>query len=276
MIASPTVVRRRSRVQRRRRISRPPSLRSRADVPNIVEVLVADGGPRTGRVPIAREHPDVSVLDNPGRIQSAGLNFALAKAQGEVIVRVDGHCVLAPDYVERCVAALTDTGAAMVGGAMTPEAGEGRRRRSRDRRGDDEPDRCGSRPRFHTGGRAGWVDTVYLGAYRLDDVRRSAATPRTSASTRTRSWRSACGSVGGVWFDPANPIVVRASPEHQGGWRSSSTGTDVPERSPFAVIPGRMRPRQLAAPALVLGLVSPQRRAVAAVYGSAIAARTAA
>ena len=77
----------------------------------IVEVLVIDGGSSDRSVEIARQHQMVRVLDNPRRIQSAALNRALDEAAGEILVRVDGHCVIAADYVERCVA-LDANGAA--------------------------------------------------------------------------------------------------------------------------------------------------------------------
>ena len=111
----------------------------------------------------ATGYPRVRVLDNPARMQSAALNIGLHNAVGDIIVRVDGHCVIEPDYVARCVEALEQTGAAMVGGAMAPDAStpvqEGIAAAM--------ASRFGAGPaRFHVGGDPGWVDTVYLGAYR--------------------------------------------------------------------------------------------------------------
>lgn len=241
--------------------------------PNIVEVLVADGRSTDRTCAIAREHDRVTVVDNPGRIQSAGMNYALAKAHGEIVVRVDGHCVLEPDYVERCVTALTDTGAAMVGGAMSPDPGEGATPTGR-AIASAMTSRLGVGPaRFHTGGRAGWVDTVYLGAYRLGDVRRVGGYAEDVGVNEDAELALRLGSLGGVWFDPAirssyvpRPSVAAVAKQFYRYGRSRAV---TARRHP-----GRVRPRQLAAPALVLGLLSPERRAVAAVYGSAIASRT--
>ncbi len=83
-------------------------------------MLVVDGGSVDATRRWSRRGPPL--VDNPRRIQSAALNVALGEASGEIVVRVDGHCLIAPDYVERCVDVLERTGAAMVGGAMTPVA----------------------------------------------------------------------------------------------------------------------------------------------------------
>src|SRR5262249_55559079 len=60
------------------------------------EILVSDGmstdGTRSILEDFRTQHPQVVVLDNPGRIVSTGLNAALARARGSIVVRVDGHC----------------------------------------------------------------------------------------------------------------------------------------------------------------------------------------
>ena len=87
-----------------------------------IEILVAEGESTDGTARTlenaARLDPRIRVVENPDRIQSAGLNRLLAIARGEVIVRMDAHCVYAADYVSRCVEALNATGAAAVGGAQ--------------------------------------------------------------------------------------------------------------------------------------------------------------
>ena len=87
-----------------------------------IEVLVADGmstdNTRTVVADLALAHPNVQLLDNPGRIVSTGLNRALPLARGAVIIRVDGHCEIAPDYVRRCVAHLLADGVDGVGGPI--------------------------------------------------------------------------------------------------------------------------------------------------------------
>src|SRR5262249_24306710 len=52
------------------------------------------------------EQPRLIVVDNPGCIVSIGLNLAVARARGEVIVRIDGHALIAPDLIRQDVALL--------------------------------------------------------------------------------------------------------------------------------------------------------------------------
>jgi succinoglycan biosynthesis protein ExoA len=88
-----------------------------------IEVLIVDGmsEDRTRAIveQAARQSKvKVLILDNPSRIVPPALNIALHHSHGEIIIRVDGHCEIAPDYIHRCVAALHATGADCVGGPM--------------------------------------------------------------------------------------------------------------------------------------------------------------
>ena len=60
----------------------------------------------------------VKVLDNKSLIVPTGMNLALQHAQGDIIIRVDGHCVIAPDYVRTCVNHIKNEDADGVGGAI--------------------------------------------------------------------------------------------------------------------------------------------------------------
>ncbi len=99
--------------------------------PNRLEVIVSDGVSTDATAEIVRSfqsrHPNLQLVSNPGRIVPTGLNLALRQAKGEIIIRVDGHCEIAPDYVSRCVEHLTEGGADGVGGPVetvggTPQA----------------------------------------------------------------------------------------------------------------------------------------------------------
>lgn len=77
-----------------------------------LEVVIADGmstdGTRAEIAGFADSHPNlhIAVVDNLKRTIPAGLNCALKEAQGEIILRLDGHSMPYPDYIERCVAGL--------------------------------------------------------------------------------------------------------------------------------------------------------------------------
>ena len=77
-----------------------------------MEVIIADGlstdNTRQEIHLFQQAHPDlaVRVVDNPQRIIPAGLNQALAAAEGDIIVRLDAHSMPREDYVQRCVAAI--------------------------------------------------------------------------------------------------------------------------------------------------------------------------
>jgi succinoglycan biosynthesis protein ExoA len=90
--------------------------------PDLLDILVVDGRStdRTRDVvhTVANGSPHVRLLDNPGGIVATGLNIALAEARGDVIVRVDGHCEVPPDYVRTCVKHLDEDQVDGVGGAV--------------------------------------------------------------------------------------------------------------------------------------------------------------
>src|SRR5882762_9912046 len=90
------------------------------------EILVADGmstdGTREYLEQMAKRHPQIRLLDNPGRIVSTGLNAAIRAARGEFIVRMDAHTSYAADYVRQCLAVMNQTGADNVGGPMQTTA----------------------------------------------------------------------------------------------------------------------------------------------------------
>ncbi len=136
-----------------------------------LEVLMADGMSSDetrsviARIAASRSEVPVRVLDNRGGIVPTGFNLALAQARGDVVVRVDGHTVIATDYVRECVAALERTGADNVGGRMVA-VGEGAFGRAA-ALATSSPFGVGG-SRFHYSLREEWVDTVYMGCWRKE------------------------------------------------------------------------------------------------------------
>jgi succinoglycan biosynthesis protein ExoA len=131
------------------------------------EIIVADGmstdGTRLILGRLAREDPRVKLIDNPERIQSQGMNHILRQCRGEVIARVDVHCEYAPDYIRRCVEVLARTGADVVGGAQRARATTLFQRAVCVAL--DSPLGVGG-ARYRSAANEGWVDTVFLGAFR--------------------------------------------------------------------------------------------------------------
>jgi glycosyltransferase involved in cell wall biosynthesis len=129
---------------------------------------VADGGSTDGTLDklkaSATKDGRLVVLSNPKRRQAYGLNQAAAEANGDVLVRADGHTSFAPDYVRASVAVLEATGGA-VGGRMSPvgRSDFGRAVAS----AMDSPLTMGP-GRFHHAVAREEVDTVYLGAFRRE------------------------------------------------------------------------------------------------------------
>lgn len=87
-----------------------------------LEILVVDGmsddGTREYIRALQPAHPNLRLIDNPRRIVAPGLNTGIRQSRGEIIVRVDGHCEIAPDYVSRCVQHLMEDGVEAVGGPI--------------------------------------------------------------------------------------------------------------------------------------------------------------
>jgi glycosyltransferase involved in cell wall biosynthesis len=237
--------------------------------PRIVEILVVDGGSNDATREMAMRFPGVRVIDNPGRLQSAGLNVALREARGDVLVRIDGRTVVAPDYVDQCVAALTRSGAALVGGPIEPHGTTWVERAV----GAALTSTLGAGPaRFrHADSSAAWTDIVYLGAARVDVLRRLGGYDEDFATNEDGELLHRLGDDGGVWFDPAIRSTYRPRDSFVGFMKQYylyGTGRAGTVRK----YPRSVRLRQLAAPLLVLGLLSPWRRKVALAYVAVVAA----
>jgi len=96
---------------------------SEQDFPsNLVEVLVVDGMSDDGTYELLQSWTALAanrfVFQNPGKIVPKGLNILIPKAKGDVLIRVDGHCIIAPDYVSNCVRHLQQDQVDGVGGPM--------------------------------------------------------------------------------------------------------------------------------------------------------------
>ena len=241
------------------------------DYPGPVEIIVADGSDTTATSDLLmRRYPRVRVVANLGRTAAAGLAAGVRAAGGDVVARVDAHAALPPGYLRRAVETLARTGAANVGGRQRPagrtpfERAVGLAMTTRLGAGD---------ARYRLGGPEGPVDTVYLGVFRRTAL--DAVGGFDPAMTRNEdyelNWRlREHGET--VWFDPELAVAYRprrnlAQLARQyydyGRWKCVML-----RRHPSSI-----RARQLAAPALALGLaVSPLLAAPAFTGGAAAGA----
>ena len=242
-----------------------------------IEIILALGPSRDQTNAIAEKlaarDSRIKLVMNPTGKTAAGLNLAIAASQNPVIVRVDGHAKIPNDYLSLAVSVLRESGAVNVGGVMAAEGvtnfeiAVSRAMRS--------PLGVGS-SRFHTGGKAGEVDTVYLGAFRREAI--NAVGGFDERYTRAQDWElnhRLRKSGGKIYFDPRLQVTYRPRPNlirlakqyfQYGRWRR------VVSRSH----PGTVNLRYLAPPltlagtltSLILGLLLyPIFFLPAAVYG---------
>lgn len=75
-----------------------------------MDVMVVDGGSkdRTREIVqrISKNHPNVRLIDNPGRIQSIAFNIGVKASSAPYIVRLDAHALYKPFYIEGCIEGL--------------------------------------------------------------------------------------------------------------------------------------------------------------------------
>lgn len=193
----------------------------------------------------------VKTVQNPTGKTPAGLNLAIAEAKYDVIVRVDAHSILSPEYTAQALEVLNTTGAANVGGLMKAEGTTSFQRavawayRSRIGLGGGT---------FHIGGKAGPSDSVYLGVFRADILKELKGF--NEKMIRGQDWELNLRirqSGHTVWFDPRLEVTYfpRSSLSKlskqffdTGAWRAQLTKTHL----------GSANLRYFAPPALVLAV----------------------
>ena len=184
-----------------------------------MEVVLADGmstdQTRAEVAAFQRRYPDllVKVVDNPKRIIPAAVNTALAAAQGEFIIRLDGHSMPYPEYVKNCVADLEQGKGDNVGGVWEIHpAGTGWIARSIAAAA-AHPFGVGD-ALYRFTNRAGAVDTVPFGAFRRSLVEQVGHFDESLLTNEDYEFNTRIRQHGGVvWLDPAiRPVyIARAS-----------------------------------------------------------------
>lgn len=156
---------------------------------------------------LASQDNRVKLLDSPTGKTAAGLNLALAASKSPVVVRVDGHAQIPNNYISLIVEILNKTGAVNVGGVM---AAVGTTAFERAVAGAMRSPLGVGASRFHTGGEAGEVDTVYLGAFRREAL--IAIGGFDERFTRAQDWElnfRLRENGGVIYFDPRLHVTYR-------------------------------------------------------------------
>lgn len=186
-----------------------------------IEILVVDGmsddGTRNIVTQFSARDARIHLIDNSERIVPTALNRGIRAARGEVIIRVDGHAVIAPDYVRRCVEQLAITGADNVGGPM---------RAASDTwigkaivLATSSPFGVGG-ARFHYAETPGWVDTVYLGAYRRQVFDRIGLFDEELVRNQDDEFNFRLTRAGGkIWLDPQIRSTYYSRSTLRGLWK---------------------------------------------------------
>jgi glycosyltransferase involved in cell wall biosynthesis len=223
-----------------------------------LDVIVVDGGSADGSRQIVDERANacrwVRVIDNPQRKASAAFNVGVTAALGEVVCLFSAHGVPDPQYVERSVAVLSETGAVGVGGRYL-HVGEDRSS-SAIGLAMVSPFGMASPHRFATVREE--VDTISHPAYRRDalvDVGPFDESLERNSDYELNFRLRAAG--GALVFDERISSVYRPRPSLRAlgrqFWSYGRWKARVVQRHPAS-----LKPRHLAAPAAVAGgLLSP-------------------
>lgn len=224
--------------------------------PGKLEVIVVDGASEDGTAQIAGElrdkHPNIRLMSNLAGIVPTGLNLGICAARGEIIVRVDGHTIIARDYVLHCVRALSVSSADTVGGRMNA-IGENPFGQAV-ALATSHPFGVGD-SRFHYSTREEIVDTVYMGAWRMGIFSRIGLFDEELVRDQDDEFNYRLRAAGGTilltpairstYYTRGNPWSVARQYFQYGYWK-----VRVMQKHP-----GMMRLRQFAPPLFVLALV---------------------
>ncbi|MEX2293208.1 MAG: glycosyltransferase [Acidimicrobiales bacterium] len=174
---------------------------------NRMEVIVVDGCSSDGTADLARRQlgrwgfASSAVLANEGLTASSNLNLGLSHATGEIVCRVDARTRIEPHYVRTCVEVLTaHPEIAVVGGAQAAIARDATARAIGIARALNNRWSMGGSP-YRRSTTSGVSDTVYLGAFRRDDLERVGGWDERLASNQDFDLNRRMSRLGQVWFE---------------------------------------------------------------------------
>lgn len=133
-----------------------------------MEWIIVDGNSSDKTRSIIEEYTEenpIKLIINEERKTPISLNMGIKASKGQYIIRFDAHAYFPPDYIEKCVDCLNNTGADNVGGWVETKAegyiGEAIAKMLSSKFG------VGGSS-FRTEKKSGYVDTVPFGAFRRE------------------------------------------------------------------------------------------------------------
>jgi glycosyltransferase involved in cell wall biosynthesis len=176
-----------------------------------IEIILALGPSKDKTNQIARNlaaaDKRIKLVNNSTGQTAKGLNLAIAESSFEIICRIDGHSEISNSYLKTAVSIMQEKGAVNVGGLMHADGKAGLQRTiaqaMRSKLG------VGA-SKFHTGGKAGPSDTVYLGTFKKSAI--LAAGGFDERYIRAQDWElnHRMRAQGGlIWFDPRLVVTYR-------------------------------------------------------------------
>jgi hypothetical protein len=227
------------------------------EYPAEIEVVLAVGPSRDATEEIAQRlaaaDPRVTVVPNPSGLIPAANNAAIKASRHPIVARVDGHALIPPGYLRQAVATLQETGADNVGGIMAAEGATPFEQAVAWAM--TSPAGVGS-ARFHTGGRAGPADSVYLGVYRRTALEQVGGYDEGYLRAEDWEMNHRIRQAGGlIWFQPRLRVTYRPRATvaalarqyfHYGRWRRVVSRQHA----------GTINLRYLAPPATVLAIAA--------------------
>jgi succinoglycan biosynthesis protein ExoA len=181
-----------------------------------LEVIIADGlstdktRERIAAFDKSNSDLDLKILDNPSRRIPVGLNLAIAASKGQIIIRLDAHCVPRTDYVSRSVTALEGGLGWNVGGVWDIQPGSASWIAKSIAVA--AAHRLGVGDAFYRfTEKAQRVDTVPFGAFKKSLVKEIGGFDETLQANEDYEFNARVRKAGGVvWLDPAIKSIYYA------------------------------------------------------------------
>lgn len=189
-----------------------------------VRVVVADGGSSDGTVQIvtgmADRYPNLKCVDNPGRLQSAAINRAVACCASPThrfLVRCDAHAIYPSGYVKAVAESLARRPEAAAVATAMDATGRGCIGRAAAWIVDTP---LGSGGSAHRGGqRSGWVDHAHHAGFRLDWFRKVGGYDESFSHNEDAELDHRLNEAGGrIWLDAGIRLDYRMRDTIRGLW----------------------------------------------------------